>query len=141
MKNPFMFWKHKKKNKDNVLEKCAQSITDLIVEEYRFLKSYTSMLTKISSDEKAKYNSTYEFHIKKMQEIMAECDMKIVEIEGCDYNDGLSIIPLNMEDFNKKDKLIIKQVIEPLIIAPSNGKIIKSGTVILEKKLNIKEEK
>lgn len=136
-----MFGKTKRQNKNKILENKAKCLTDFVVEEYRFLKSYNSLMSKVSSEEKQKYTSAYDFHLKKIQEIMSECDMKIVEIEGTKYNDGLSIVPLNMEDFNKKDKLIIKQVIEPLIISISDGKIIKSGTVILEKEKNIKEEK
>lgn len=131
-----IFRKSKKKNDDS----STKQIIDFVVEEYRFLKSYSSLLNKILPEERQKYKSTYDFHVKKIQEIMEECKLKIVELENKDFNDGLSITALNMEDFEKDDKLVIQQVIEPLIISTIDGTIIKSGTVILEKKNENLEE-
>ena len=45
----------------------------------------------------------------------------------------------DIEDFEKNDVLIVKQVIEPLIISTKDGSIIRSGTVMLEK-IEIQEE-
>ena len=115
-------------------------IAELVVEEYRFLKSYLSMMNKLFAEEAAKYKSAYQFHVDRIMDILNRSDMKIVDLTNKPYDDGLSIIALNMEDFDKKDKLIISQVIEPLIISTIDGSIIKSGTVILEKIEN-KEEK
>ena len=131
-----IFRKSKKKNDDST----TKQIIDFVVEEYRFLKSYSSLLNKILPEERQKYKSTYDFHVKKIQEIMEECKLKIVELENKDFNDGLSITALNMEDFEKDDKLVIQQVIEPLIISTIDGTIMKSGTVILEKKNENLEE-
>ena len=131
-----MFEKKQKKIEDG-----TKQLVDFVVEEYRFLKSYNSLLNKLLSDERQKYKSVYDFHVKRIQDIMNECNMKIVELNGQKYNDGLSIIPLNIEDFDKNDELIIEQVIEPLIISTSDGSIIKSGTVILNKLDNSKEDK
>ena len=108
-------------------------IAELVVEEYRFLKSYLSMMNKLFAEETAKYKSAYQFHVDRIMDILNRSDMKIVDLTNKPYDDGLSIIALNMEDFDKKDKLIISQVIEPLIISTIDGSIIKSGTVILEK--------
>lgn len=129
----------KKKLKMNQDDQKAL-IGELIVEEYRFLKSYLSMMNKLFLEETAKYKSAYQFHVDKINDILNRCSMKMVDLQGKFYDDGLSIIALNMEDFDKKDKLIISQVIEPLIVSIIDGSIIKSGTVILEKIEN-KEEK
>lgn len=108
-------------------------IVDLIVEEYRFLRSCLSMMSKLMPDDMQKYQSTYRFHVEKIQEIVAKSNLKIVDLEGKKFDEGLSINPLNIEDFGKNDTLIIKQMIEPLIISTTNGSIVKSGTAILEK--------
>lgn len=120
----------KKKKK---FEDRTKQIVSLIIEEYRFMKSYASLTNKVLSDERQKYKSVYDFHINKIAEIMNECNMKIVDIEGKKYDDGLSITPLNIEDFEKNDELFISQAIEPLIISTLDGSIVNSGTVMLEK--------
>jgi hypothetical protein len=114
-------------------EETQDLIVDLIVEEYRFLKSYSSIMNKLMTNEKEKYISVYNYHIDKLKEIMLKDNLRIVPLEGTKYDDGLSINPLNIEDFDKNDVLIIDQMIEPLIISSVNGAIIKSGTVILRK--------
>ena len=129
----------KKKEKMNT-DNQKFIIAELVVEEYRFLKSYLSMMSKLFAEETTKYKSAYQFHVDKIMDILNRSDMKIVDLTNKPYDDGLSIIALNMEDFDKSDKLIISQVIEPLIISTIDGSIIKSGTVILEKIEN-KEEK
>lgn len=128
-----------KKSKKHIVEDNLKQIVDFVVEEFRFLKSYVSLLNKVLSDDRQKYKSVYDFHVQKIAGIMAECNLKIVELEGKKYDDGLSITPLNIEDFEKNDVLIVKQVIEPLIISTKDGSIIRSGTVMLEK-TEIQEE-
>ena len=123
-----MFWKKKRKQQGNI-----DIFVELIVEEYRFLKSYTSLMSKLLKDELPKYTSIYNYHIDKLDEIMNKHNIKIVDLVGKPYDDGLSINPLNIEDFNKDDKLVIEQILEPLIVSTIDGKIIKSGTVILSK--------
>ena len=118
---------------DKNVEPINRRFAEFIVEEYRFLKSYVSLLNKAMSDEKQKYKGLLDFHVNRLQDFMKECNLKIVDIEGKKYDEGLSITPLNIEDFGKSDVLIIKQVIEPLIISTKDGSIIKSGTVMLEK--------
>lgn len=128
---------HKKKK----IEDRTKQIVGLIIEEYRFMKSYMSLTNKLLSDEGQKYKSVYNYHMNKIAEIMRECNMKIVDIEGKKYDDGLSITPLNIEDFQKDDELLISQVIEPLIISTLDGSIVNSGTVMLEKIVANTEEK
>ena len=121
-----MFWKKRKKAEENV-----DVIVEFIVEEYRFLKSYVSLMGKLMKDELPKYTSVYNFHINKINEIMEKKNLRIVDLVGKLYDDGLSVNPLNLEDFDKNDNLIIEQVLEPLIVSVTDGKIIKSGTVML----------
>lgn len=125
-----MFWR-KKLEKDETMD--SDLIVELIVEEFRFLKSYTSLMGKVLKDELPKYLSAYNYHVNKINEILAKKNYKIVELEGKKYDDGLSVNPLNIEDFGKEDILVIDQVLEPLIISSLDGKIIKSGTVMLTK--------
>lgn len=131
-----MVWKKGKKVEENV-----DVIVEFIVEEYRFLKSYVSLMGKLMKDELPKYTSVYNFHINKINEIMEKKNLRIVDLVGKLYDDGLSVNPLNLEDFDKNDNLIIEQVLEPLIVSVTDGKIIKRGTVMLTRaKEESKEE-
>lgn len=108
-------------------------IADLIIEEYRFMHSYASVVDKIFAEEKKKYISTYNFHKNKLAELIKKINLKIQSYDGFDYNDGLPVTPLNCEEFTAEDELIIEQTIEPTILSV-NGDVIRVGTVILAKK-------
>ena len=128
--------KKEKKNKSQNLSCESNNISDiaeLLVEEFRFIKSYISAVNKLYPEERQKYQSAYEYHINMLNNFSEKMKMKIVKLDGLPYDDGLSIKALNIEDFDKDDTLIIEQVIEPLIISSENGSIIKSGSVILKK--------
>ena len=51
---------------------------------------------------------------------------------GMAFDPGLKISAVNLEDFQPGDPLVIKQILEPTILA-SDDRIAHVGSVILEK--------
>lgn len=127
-----------KKKKNSCINSELIDIADFIVEDYRFMRSYLSVVDKLFSEEKKKYESTYLFHKNKIIEFAKRFKLKIVDFTGKNYDCGMCIVPLNSDEFGKEDNLIIKQTIEPTIITDM-GDIIKTGTAILG--LNSEERK
>lgn len=121
--------KNPKKNTNEI-----NIVADFIVEEHRFLKSYISAVYKLFPEERNKYLSAYEFHIGKINDMAKTVNLNIPNYEGVNYDAGLPIQALNVDEFTKEDELIIKQVIEPPIINAVNGNAIRFGSVILAKK-------
>lgn len=129
-----MFNKKNKEDTSNKMETLSSDndaiIADLLVEEYRFMRSYLSMIDRLFDDEKTRYKSTYEFHKKKLTEITKTLNLNIVTFDGKEYDVGLPVTPLNADEFEQSDKLIIEQSIEPTIVNNA-GSVIRIGTVIL----------
>jgi hypothetical protein len=117
-----------------VNEVAQTAVADFIVEEYRFIKSYMSAVNKLFPEERQKYYSAFNFHMDKINEIAERVGVGINDFEGKDYDDGLPITPLNMDEFTKEDELIIGQTIEPTVVNSLNGSVIRQGSVILVKK-------
>ena len=105
-------------------------VADFLVEDYRFRRSYISAVDKLFLEEKKKYESAYNFHVSKVAELSELFHLRIVVFDGKVYDDGMSITPLNADEFEKEDRLVVQQTIEPTIIT-FDGKIIMTGTVIL----------
>lgn len=125
--------KSQNKNNNSVSEYDA-IIADFIVEEYRFCKAFISMINKLYSEERSKYESVLNFHYGKIQELSKRANVAIISFEGKPYDDGLPIKSLNIDDFSKEDSLMIEQTIEPTIISTDNPvRIIRYGSVILNK--------
>lgn len=124
----------KKKSVEN-LEQLL-SIAELIVEDYRFRRSYLSVLDKVFAEEKKKYESAYTFHSNKIAELANKLELNIKTYDGWDYDEGLPITPLNADEFDTVANLSVQQTIEPTILT-SEGNIVRQGTVILVSKQDI----
>lgn len=103
------------KNKKDSIANREQlaTIAELIVEDYRFRRSYLSILDKLFVEERKKYESAYAFHANKILELSEKFDLRIVCFDGKEYDEGLPVSPLNADEFNIEDNLIIKQTVEP----------------------------
>lgn len=108
------------------------TIAELIVEDYRFRRSYLSVMEKLFTEEKRKYESAYNFHLNKTAELSKKLGLRIVDFEGKTYDEGLPITPLNADEFNIADNLIVEQTIEPTVLT-TDGNIIRYGKIILGK--------
>lgn len=58
--------------------------------------------------------------------------MKIIDLEGQDYDAGMAVSAINIDDFDESEELYIDQVLSPLIMSEKG--IEQMGTVILGSK-------
>lgn len=68
------------------------------------------------------------------KKIRSYCDflqIEILDCEGMDYDIGLPVDPLNLEDFNEGTELFIETVLEPIIKVKGQSTVIRNGKVIL----------
>jgi hypothetical protein len=103
----------------------------MIVEFWRFSKVFFHLLDKVDQIEKTRYINQFRWFSKKIDESMLQAGMKIINIEGQQFEPGMAATPLNINEFNDNDILYVEKMIEPIIIG-QNG-LIRTGTVILMK--------
>ena len=107
---------------------------DFLCEVVRFEKSIEKQwkrLVGINSLQQKKIEMSY-LRLHKM--IQRYCDFLGIEMpsyEGMEYEIGLPVDPLNLEDFEKSDRLYIETVLEPVIKKRDSSEIIRNGKVIL----------
>ena len=108
------------------------SFIDLIVEAWRFSRVFKDALTKLDSEEYIRYHRRCSWFQKKLNDIAASDGIHIEEIDsGTEYDTGMSVNPLNIEDFSADDSLQIEQMIEPIIM--KDASLVRTGTVILRR--------
>ncbi|HRT88452.1 MAG TPA: hypothetical protein P5296_17725, partial [Anaerohalosphaeraceae bacterium] len=93
--------------------------------------TYDRLLTKLDAGEQNRYKSQFRWFIKKVEEALERADMRIVNVEGHPFDPGMAATPLNIEEFDANDALIVDQMIEPIIMGKEG--LIKTGTVTLRK--------
>lgn len=118
--------------KDTINAATAElkTISEVLIEDFRFTRSFRSAVDKLFAEEKKKYESAYNFHRIKMEEFAKIFNLRMIFFDGKEYDDGMPVTPLNIGEFGKDDILIVQQTIEPTILT-LDGSIVKVGTVIL----------
>ena len=126
-----------KKNLPNKKSDDLSIVADFLIEDFRFTRSYLSILDKLFIEERKRYESAYNFHGTKVEELSNKFNLKMAVYKRGDlYDDGYPIVPLNADEFEKDDILYIEQMIEPIILT-TDGKVIRQGTAILTREKNI----
>lgn len=114
------------------IESMERSLTTIAIEAWRFGKVFERVLLKLDAGEEKRYVGQLRWFVKKVEESMAEAELRIVNVEGHVFDPGIPATPLNIEDFDSEDSLVIDQMIEPIIIGEDGG-IRRTGTITLRK--------
>jgi hypothetical protein len=112
-------------------ELLTQSVITLSVESWRISRVLQRLLTKLDADEQKKYKGQFRWFIKKVEEALEQAELRIVNVEGHPFDAGIAATPLNIEEFEPNDKLIVDQMLEPIIMGKDG--LVKTGTVTLRK--------
>ena len=113
------------------MEMHIDAITSMAIEFWRFSRMFDRLLTKLDAGEQKRYKSQLRWFMKKMEESLEQVDLRIVNVEGHPFDPGMAATPLNIEDFNSEDSLIVDQMLEPIIMGKDG--LVKMGTVILRR--------
>ena len=116
---------------NNSVEVLTQSLLDICVESWRFAKLVDRLLSKLDEKEQKRYRSQFRWFQKKVDESLNNAQLRVINMEEQPYDSGIPATPLNIEEFDSNDTLIVDQMLEPIITGPEG--IVKSGTVILRK--------
>lgn len=112
-------------------EILMNALLNLAVEAWRFSKVFERVISKLDAGEKARYLGQYRWYLKRMEELLDETKCKLINVEEKPYDPGMAVIPLNIDEFDQNDILIVDQMLEPIIM--SKNCIMKMGTVMLKK--------
>lgn len=112
-------------------EALKESVISMAVESWRFGRVFERLLTKLDAGEQSRYKSQFRWYIKKVEEALEQADLRIVNVEGHPFDPGMAATPLNIEEFDAKDSLMVDQMLEPIIMGKDG--LVKTGTVTLKK--------
>lgn len=108
-----------------------QAVISMAVESWRFGRVFDRLLTKLDAGEQNRYKSQFRWFMKKVEEALEKADLRIVNVEGRPFDPGMAATPLNIEEFDANDALMVDQMLEPIIVG--NEGLVKTGTVTLKR--------
>lgn len=106
-------------------------VISMAVESWRFGRVFDRLLLKLDAGEQSRYKSQFRWFIKKVEEALEQADLRIVNVEGHPFDPGMAATPLNIEEFEAEDALMVDQMLEPIIMGKEG--LVKTGTVTLRK--------
>jgi len=89
------------------------------------------LLGKLDAGDGTRYSNQLRYFIKRLEENLEIAKIRLVSIEGQPYDPGSAATALNVGDFGPDDRLLVDQMIEPIIMGPDG--LIRMGTVMLRK--------
>jgi len=112
-------------------EQMERSLIDVAVESWRFSRLFARVVNKLDAGEGVRYVNQLRYFQKKVEESLDASGLKLVNVEGQPFDPGMAASALNIGDFGPDDKLLVDQMVEPIIMGP--GGLKKQGTVMLRK--------
>jgi hypothetical protein len=107
------------------------SVLSMAVEAWRFGRVFDRLLGRLDAGETNRYRSQFDWFMKKVEDSLNGAGLRIVNVEGQPFDPGMAATPLNIDEFDVSEPLVVDQMLEPIIMG-GNG-IVKMGTVTLRK--------
>ena len=110
-------------------EVLKSSLIGIAGELYRFQSVFARMVSRFPMEEQNKYISQYSWFSKRVVKALDGAGLRIIDLQGKEYDPGMAVIPINLDEFGPDDRLFVEQMMEPVIM--EGNKVIKTGTVFL----------
>ena len=113
------------------IEELTNTLLEVAAETWRYRRLLDRILQKLDAGEQGKYRGQIRGIHKKIEDSLASSGMRIVNVEGHLFDPGMAAKSLNIEEFDPGDKLVVDQMIEPIIMGLEG--VVRTGTVTLRK--------
>lgn len=110
---------------------AKSALLSLAVEGWRFTRSYLRLISKLDAGDQNRFASQYRYFQKQLEDKLCDVGFRLVNIEGLPFDPGMAATAINISDFLSEDRLIVDQMLEPIIMSETG--IVKMGTVLLRK--------
>ena len=121
-----------KRTIEKSVEGHKETVINLAIESWRFAKNYERMIKRLDTNQTQRYARQFQQFVKKAEESLSNVGLRVVNVEGYPYDPGMAATPLNIEDFEPDDHLVVDKMLEPIIMEGTT--LAKTGTVTLRRK-------
>lgn len=108
-----------------------ESVLIMAVEAWRFGRLFDRLLGRLDAGETNRYRNQFNWFMKKVDDSLTQAGLRIVNVEGQSFDPGMAATPLNIEEFEASEVLVVDQMLEPIIMGDEG--IVRTGTVTLRK--------
>lgn len=118
-------------NADISTDPTKNALLSLAVEGWRFTRTYLRLISKLDAGDQNRFASHYRYFQKQLEDRLGDAGLRLVNIEGLPFDPGMAATAINISDFLSEDRLIVDQMLEPIIMSETG--IVKMGTILLRR--------
>lgn len=115
---------------------ASQALVDFASENWRLLRTVERLVRDMDPFEADRFLNQFMWYQRKVQAVLDEAELSVVDLTGRPYNTGMAVSPLNLDDFpNRPDAVFtVAQMVEPIVM--EKGRVRKTGTVMLGEEMD-----
>jgi hypothetical protein len=126
-------------------DKALRALAELISTSQEFLSLSKEIANDVATGDSdnnrlKRWLSKAAFFDRFVLDVMQKNGIENVDLRGQEYSAGLKVDVLNLSDFSSSDRLVIAEVIKPLLIHRSEidgqTRLLQEGRVTVEKRSN-----
>lgn len=116
-------------SQDQLVQQNA--VIELTVEAWRLRRTLKRTADKMTPLDQKRFNRPVTWFYKKLEETMEQFNLRVVDLEGQVFEQGMAVTPLNIDDLpnDPNQKLVIEAMLEPIIM--NDEGVVKAGSVML----------
>ena len=111
--------------------KATDALLSLALESWKFRKLFNRVLQKLEADTAQRFDNQQRFFTRKIDEALQQVGIKFVSLENQPYDVGDAVSPINIGDFESDDRLVVDQMVEPIVMGEAG--LLRSGVCTLRK--------
>jgi hypothetical protein len=106
-------------------------LIDLAVESWRLSRTFLHATSKLDAGESVRYSNQLRYFHRQLEERLKLAGLSLINVEGQEYDPGIAASALNAGDFGPQDRLLVDQMVEPIIMGIEG--LRRAGVVTLRK--------
>lgn len=118
-------------NPNQPVSKSEGALLELALESWRFQRLFGRALSKLDPMEAARFTNQHRYFLGKVESCLEASGMRLVNLEGQQYDTGTAATALNIGDFGPDDTVVVAETIDPIVMNAAG--LLRMGTVMLKK--------
>lgn len=103
----------------------------LAVEAWRFTNGIEHSLSRLDEAARKRATSQLRWLQRSIAHSLDTAGLRLVDVTAQRFDTGIAATPVNLDDFEPDDTLIIDRMLEPIIMGAAG--VVHGGTVVLTK--------
>ena len=107
-------------------------LINLAIESWRLSRVFQRSIDARDIRAASRQSNQLRYFQRKLQDSLAPLGLRLVDLDGQPYDEGMAAAALNAADFDPDDVLYVDQMMEPIVMGPDG--VRRTGTMMLEVK-------